>query len=31
MFIFHDLVDFFAIFGLVQLGRVLVKRRHKVT
>jgi hypothetical protein len=31
MFIFHDLVDLFAFFGLVQLGRVLMKRRHKVT
>jgi hypothetical protein len=31
MFIFHDLVDLFALFGLMQLGRVLMKRRHKVT
>jgi hypothetical protein len=31
MFIFHDLVDLFALFGLVQLGRVLAKKRHKVT
>jgi hypothetical protein len=31
MFIFHDLVDLFALFGLVHLGRVIVKRRHKVS
>ena len=30
MFIFHDLVDLFALFGLVQFGRVLMRRRHKV-
>ena len=30
MFIFHDLVDLFAFFGLVQFGRVLMRRRHKV-
>jgi hypothetical protein len=28
MFIFHDLVDLFAFFGLMQLGRVLMKRSH---
>jgi hypothetical protein len=31
MFIFHDLLDLFALFGFVQFGRVLMKRRHKVT
>ena len=31
MFIFHDLVELFALFGLAQLGRVVVKRRHKVS
>jgi len=31
MFVLHDLVDLFAFFGLVQFGRVLMKRRHKVT
>jgi hypothetical protein len=30
MFIFHDVVDLFALFGLVHLGRVISKRRHKV-
>jgi hypothetical protein len=29
MFIFHDIVDVFALFGMVRLGRVLWKRRHK--
>jgi hypothetical protein len=31
MFIFHDVVDLFALFGLVQLGRGLIQRRHKVS
>jgi len=31
MFIFHDVVDLFALFGLVHLGRVISKRRHKVS
>jgi hypothetical protein len=31
MFIFHDLVDLFAFFGLVHFGRVLMKRAHKVS
>jgi hypothetical protein len=31
MFIFHDLVDLFALFGLVHIGRVISKRRHKVS
>jgi hypothetical protein len=31
MFIFHDLVDLFALFGLVQFGNALMKRRHKTT
>jgi hypothetical protein len=31
MFIFHDVVDLFALFGLVHFGRVLMKRRHKVS
>jgi hypothetical protein len=31
MFIFHDLVDLFALFGLVHLGRGLMQRRHKVS
>jgi len=30
VFIFHDVVDLFALFGLVSLARVLSKRRHKV-
>jgi hypothetical protein len=29
MFIFHPFVDLFALFGLVHLGRMLMKRRHK--
>jgi hypothetical protein len=29
MFIFHDIVDLFALFGLVRLGRVVWKFRHK--
>jgi hypothetical protein len=31
MFIFHDIVDLFALFGLAQFGRVLMNRRHKVS
>jgi hypothetical protein len=31
MFIFHDVVDLFALFGLVHLGRGLMQRRHKVS
>jgi hypothetical protein len=31
MFIFHDLVDLFALVGLVHLGRAISKRRHKVS
>jgi hypothetical protein len=31
MFIFHDVVDLFALFGLVHFGRVVLKRRHKVS
>ena len=31
MFIFHDVVDFFALFGFVQSARLLSKRRHKVS
>ena len=31
MFIFHDVVDLFALFGLVHLGRVISKKRHKVS
>lgn len=30
MFIIRDVVDLFALFGLVHVGRVLMKRRHKV-
>ena len=30
MFIFHDVVDLFALFGLVHVARVLSKRRRKV-
>ena len=29
MFIFHDIVDLFALFGMVRLGRVVWKIRHK--
>lgn len=31
MFIFHDVVDLFALFGLAHLARVVLKRRHKVS
>jgi hypothetical protein len=31
MFIFHDVVDLFALVGLVYLGRMISKRRHKVS
>lgn len=31
MFIFHDVVDLFALFGFVQFARVLSKRRHKLS
>ncbi len=31
MFIFHDVVDLFALFGVVHLARMLSKRRHKVS
>ncbi len=31
MFIFHDVVDLFALFGLVHVGRVISKKRHKVS
>jgi hypothetical protein len=31
MFIFHDVVNLFALFGFVHVGRALIKRRHKVT
>jgi len=30
MFIFHDIVDLFALFGMVRLGRFVWKRRHKI-
>jgi hypothetical protein len=30
MFIFHDVVNLFALFGLVHLGRVISKRRRRV-
>ena len=30
MFVFHDVVDLFALFGLVHLGRVISKRRRKI-
>jgi hypothetical protein len=29
MFIFHDIVDLFAFFGLVRLGRIVWKVRHR--
>jgi hypothetical protein len=29
MFIFHDVVDLFALFGLVHFGRVVLKTRRK--
>jgi hypothetical protein len=29
MLIFHDIVDLFALFGLVRLGRVVWKIRRK--
>jgi hypothetical protein len=31
MFIFHDVVDLFALFGFVHFGRSLLKRRHRVS
>jgi hypothetical protein len=31
MFIVHDLVDLFAVFGLVHFGRMLMTRHHKVS
>jgi hypothetical protein len=31
MFIFHDIVDLFAVFGLAHFGRTLMKRHHKVS
>jgi hypothetical protein len=31
MFIFHDVVDLFALFGVVHFGRFVLKRRHKVS
>ena len=31
MFIFHDVVDLFALFGFAHLARVLIKRRHRVS
>jgi hypothetical protein len=31
MFIFHDIVDLFALFGFAQFARVISKRRHKVS
>jgi hypothetical protein len=31
MFIFHDVVDLFALIGAVHLARVLLKRRHWVS
>jgi len=31
MVIFHDVVDLFALFGLVHFGRVISQRRHKVS
>ena len=31
MFIFNDIVDLFAFYGIVRLGRVLYNRRHKLS
>src|ERR1700733_7962 len=31
MFIFHDVVDLFALLGLLQVAKLVVKRRHKVS
>jgi len=31
MFIFHDVVDLFALLGLFQVAKVVAKRRHKVS
>ena len=31
MFIFHDVVDLFALFGFVHFGRGLMQRRHKIS
>jgi hypothetical protein len=29
MFIFHDIVDLFALVGMVRVGRMAWNRRHK--
>jgi hypothetical protein len=31
MFIFNDIVDLFAVYGMVRLGRLIWQRRHKVS
>jgi hypothetical protein len=31
MFIFHDVVDLLALFGLIHVGRAVIKRRHKIS
>jgi hypothetical protein len=31
MFIFHDVLDLFALVGVVNLVRAISKRRHKVS
>jgi hypothetical protein len=31
MFIFNDIVGLFAVYGMIRLGRVVWKRRHKVS
>ena len=31
MFVFHDVVDLFALFGVAHFGRMLMKRRHKLS
>jgi hypothetical protein len=30
VFIFNDIVDLFALYGMIRLGRVVLNRRHKV-
>ena len=30
MFIFNDIIDLFALYGIVRLGRVLYNRRNKL-
>jgi hypothetical protein len=29
MFLFHDMTDFFALYGVVRLGSVAWRRSHK--